>query len=303
MLKEEKVLGVKINIGFDYKKTLDYIEDTLLKDGKCHYICTTNPEFIMDAQVNPLFREVINNSDLSVPDGSGVLFALEYNKRILEYLRTHGRNSFFFPLIALFTGISVGLRGLVFGGSSYGDRVIGVSLTEKICELASIKGYSVFFLGGRPRDIFGNGKSESYDLATLAADVIRKKYPSIRIIGSTSAYSSNEVDDAKTVSYIHKCMKESNIDRLDILLVAYYHMYQENWILRNAKSIPTSTSVGIGGTLDVFASFAPSIPTFIIQRNLEWLFRFIAQPWRLKRILKAFPRFPLKVFLKSLSVK
>ncbi len=296
MLKEEKVLGVKINIDLDYAKTLDYIENTLLKDGKCHYICTTNPEFIMDAQSDPRFKDIINNSDLSVPDGSGVLFALEYNRRISRY----SKKSLMFPFIAFFTGLTVGLQGF-FRANAFGERIFGVSLAEKICDISSRKNYSVFFLGGWPKDLLGNNIRTNIDLATQAADVMREKYPNIYIIGATSHFGSDEKHDDATIAYIRDSMKKEGVERLDFLLVAFTHLYQEKWILRNSKRIPANVSVGVGGSFDYFAGIKMPSPDIVIQRNLGWLFRFITQPWRLKRIFKAFPLFPFKVFLKSVK--
>ena len=296
MLKEEKVLGVKINTGLDYPKTIEYIENTLLKDEKCHYICTTNPEFVMDAQSDPAFRDIINNSDLSVPDGAGVLFALEYNRRISKY----SKKSLMFPLIAFYTGIAVGIKGFL-KTKAFGEPIFGVSLAEKICDVASKKGYSVFFLGGWPKDVFGSSIKTDMDLATQAANVMRKKHPNIRIIGATSCFNSDEEHDASATAYIRDSMKKAGVKRLDFLLVAFTHVYQEKWILRNIKNIPVDISVGVGGSFDYFALIKTPSPEMVIQRNLGWLFRLITQPWRFKRIFKAFPLFPLTIFLKSLK--
>ncbi len=40
-----------------------------------HYVVTPNPEFIMDAQKNEKFQQVLNKADLVIPDGIGVLYA------------------------------------------------------------------------------------------------------------------------------------------------------------------------------------------------------------------------------------
>ncbi len=39
------------------------------------YVVTPNPEFIMDAQKNEKFQQVLNGADLVIPDGIGVLYA------------------------------------------------------------------------------------------------------------------------------------------------------------------------------------------------------------------------------------
>lgn len=40
-----------------------------------HYIVTANPEMVVLAQKDQQFRDIINNADLAVPDGIGLIFA------------------------------------------------------------------------------------------------------------------------------------------------------------------------------------------------------------------------------------
>ncbi len=44
-------------------------------EPRLHQICTTNPEFIMRAQDDAAFRQLLWDSDLCVPDGVGLLLA------------------------------------------------------------------------------------------------------------------------------------------------------------------------------------------------------------------------------------
>lgn len=48
---------------------------TLVEDPRPRYVVTPNPEFVMVAQRDPDFRRILNASDLSVPDGGGLLLA------------------------------------------------------------------------------------------------------------------------------------------------------------------------------------------------------------------------------------
>ena len=49
-MKSRKILGVRVDFGLNITEVLDIVESQFLKDEKNHIICTTNPEFIMDAQ-------------------------------------------------------------------------------------------------------------------------------------------------------------------------------------------------------------------------------------------------------------
>lgn len=44
-------------------------------EGLPHQIVTVNPEFVMEAQKNVEFRNVLNNSSLALADGTGLVFA------------------------------------------------------------------------------------------------------------------------------------------------------------------------------------------------------------------------------------
>ena len=73
-MTEKYILGVKVNFGLNYDGVLEQVEK-YLHDGKCHHICTTNPDCIMYAQKDEEFMKIINAADLSVPEGVGVFFA------------------------------------------------------------------------------------------------------------------------------------------------------------------------------------------------------------------------------------
>lgn len=73
------VLGVKID-DVDMAEALSIVEKWIWKPGKQslrpyglkHYIVTPNPEFIVAAQKDPVFKEMLNGADLAIPDGAGL---------------------------------------------------------------------------------------------------------------------------------------------------------------------------------------------------------------------------------------
>jgi len=104
-----KILGVKID-NISFSDALAKIQAFLMVD-ELHQIATVNPEFIMTAQNDPVFLEILNQTDLNVPDGIGLQFA-----------------SWFL-------------------GKKINERITGVDLTWEVCKIAAEKGYSVYFLG------------------------------------------------------------------------------------------------------------------------------------------------------------
>lgn len=47
----------------------------LLEEDKFHYVVTPNPEFILAAEKDREFRQVLNGADLVLPDGIGVVYS------------------------------------------------------------------------------------------------------------------------------------------------------------------------------------------------------------------------------------
>ncbi len=75
-----KILGVKIDA-----ITLDIFKNKIsefLRSNKFNQVATVNPEFLVDAQSNKEFKEILNNTDLNLVDGFGLQLAyfLKYKK-------------------------------------------------------------------------------------------------------------------------------------------------------------------------------------------------------------------------------
>ncbi|MBU1032238.1 WecB/TagA/CpsF family glycosyltransferase [Patescibacteria group bacterium] len=70
---KKDVLGVKVN-DITIDEALAVVEKWICNPGK-HYIVTPNPEFIIAAQKDNLFRKILNDADLSIPDGVGLKLA------------------------------------------------------------------------------------------------------------------------------------------------------------------------------------------------------------------------------------
>lgn len=64
------VLGVKVD-DIKMEQALEVVDGWLNKRGK-HYIVTPNPEIIMVAQTDQRYKSILNDADLSIPDGIGL---------------------------------------------------------------------------------------------------------------------------------------------------------------------------------------------------------------------------------------
>lgn len=294
--QRRKILGVNVDFGLSVDGAVNRIEKVLKEGGENKLIATTSPYFIMSAQQDKEFMKIINEAELSVPDGVGVLYANYYLNKISKIKR-----NLLFPFKAFLKGLVSGIEGFT-KKEEFGSTITGVELTHKLCELSSDKGYTVFLLGGGKRNNKGKRiKDNDYDMAQHAREELMSMYPNLRIVGATSRFSKAPDDDKKTVSYIHNCMNDANVKHIDILLVAYNPIQQEKWIQRNANKIPTRISMGVGRTFNYITNDMKQPDKKYEKMHILWLYTFIKQPWRVKRVLMTFPVFPLKVYIESLK--
>jgi len=107
---KKNILSLKIN-SMTFTEAVRQI-DSLIVTKKSSQVVTLNPEMVMAAQKDKEFRRIINQANLVVPDGKGIMLASKFLVRAL------------------------------------GQRITGGDLTWAVCKLAEDRGYRVFFLGG-----------------------------------------------------------------------------------------------------------------------------------------------------------
>ncbi len=81
----------------------------------------------------------------------------------------------------------------------------------------------------------------------------------------------------------------------DIILVALGMPLQEKIIYRNIKKFRKGIFVGVGGSFDILSGCKKRAPKIFIKLNLEWLYRIIKEPKRIKRFYKNNIRFIFKI--------
>lgn len=155
-------------------------------------------------------------------------------------------------------------------GSPLPQRVAGIEIVERLCALSAERGYRLFFLGAAP------------GVAQTAAEKMRLRYPGCCIVGTHDGFFS-PVEEPAIIERI-------NQSRPDVLCVALGIPKQEKWIARNRARLNASVCIGIGGTLDVLSGRVKRAPHWMQRLNLEWLYRFLSNPRKIRKIL-TLPRF------------
>jgi len=70
-----------------------------------------------------------------------------------------------------------------------------------------------------------------------------------------------------------------------LLLVAYGAGKQETWIAKNLRFLSVRVAMGVGGSFDYLVKPYLRAPKWVQWLDLEWLWRLVVQPWRVKRQL------------------
>jgi N-acetylglucosaminyldiphosphoundecaprenol N-acetyl-beta-D-mannosaminyltransferase len=60
---------------------------------------------------------------------------------------------------------------------------------------------------------------------------------------------------------------------------------QEKFIADNWGKLEVKLAMGVGGAFDYFSGNVPRAPKVLRRAGLEWLYRLIRQPWRVRRQL------------------
>lgn len=73
-MKAIRIFGTRIDY-VSMKETLAIINHWINHGDKLHQICTVNPEFVINAEKDKAFQDVLENADLNVADGNGLIWA------------------------------------------------------------------------------------------------------------------------------------------------------------------------------------------------------------------------------------
>jgi len=275
--EEMSIFGVNVSTNASFTMINDFI---LHGRGPLYKI---NPEFLVRAKEDILFRDVLNRASIKAVDGIGVQWAAHFltmsKSRIplvrdLKYLMQWAYSLIcilFYPKI-LDTPIRYRTPGL--------DLFLE---NLKVCQNNRV---SVYFLGSTEQVLNG------------AIQKLKKEYPKLRLAGhSTGDNLSND----KIVNMI-------NISGAEVLFVAFGCPKQEFWINDNFKKLKrVRVAIGEGGTFDFVSGSFLRAPFFLRRLGLEWIWRLFfnksktATGSRARRIFNAVPKFMILTYLNKLK--
>jgi len=226
-----RLLGVRITpVSMD--EALAHARE-FIAEGSPHMIVTSDATGVIRAQGDPELREIMDQADLVTADGQGVVLAARL--------------------------LNVPIR----------ERVSGVDMVQRLCEVAAEAGRSVFLLGG------------AEGVADAAGQKLRTAVPGLQVAGVQHGYFTPEEEPA-----IIERIREA---KPAVLFVAFGIPKQEKWIRAHMDALGVPVCIGVGGSFDVISGRLRRAPVWMRRLGVEWLYRVAQEPRRLPR-LKALPK-------------
>ncbi len=166
---------------------------------------------------------------------------------------------------------------LVSGGKI--KRITGSDFVWELCALVEKNNKSVFLLG-----------SGSEDVLSKAKDRLNTKFVQLKIVGTdkgpTVEITEDNIELARAEN--NAILEKINESGAEVLIVAFGQIKQEIWIEQFLPNLPNvKLIIGVGGALDYISGKTKRAPKFLRIIGLEWFWRLIKEPKRIKRIYNA----------------
>lgn len=200
------------------------------------------------------------------------------NPEMIEYGLKHGD---FFQIVknaklVIPDGIGIKL-GLLLEGHNV-KRVAGIEFSYQLLEECAKNNIPVAMIGAKPK------------ILTQATKKLKEKINGLNIVYTHDGYY-------KDVEKVYWGMGEK---KPRVILVALGSPKQEVFIRDYMKDHHEVLMIGVGGSFDVWSGVVKRAPKLFQQLGIEWLYRVVTEPARLKRIFPVLPRFLIRVIFSSL---
>lgn len=154
------------------------------------------------------------------------------------------------------------------------EKIAGIELMRDIIKRCEESGDGIYLLGASEENL------------KACENNILKKYPKINIVGSRNGFF--DIDNAAEIIEDIKAKKPL------VLFVAMGCPRQEKFIVKYMDELPSKIFMGVGGSFDVIGDKVKRAPKWMINIGMEWAYRVIKEPFRIKR-LGSIPKFLLLV--------
>jgi N-acetylglucosaminyldiphosphoundecaprenol N-acetyl-beta-D-mannosaminyltransferase len=246
------LLGIRVTIASEkiiLEDLQKYLASGPQNHGKLAIIVTPNPEQIVLAQADTHFRNILNNADVALPDGIGVVWAAR-KLRITN------------------SGLPM-------------QRISGVDFMEKMVALAAVNSVPIGLIGGKNElalEALQCLQQQHPRLNGWAEDG-----PQFQILNSKLRISNGgDFDDY--VRHLAQRIKQSKTKMVFVGLGAPRQEYFIDALSRHLEGAIVIL-MSVGGAFSLISGRIPRAPATVRRLGLEWFWRLLAEPWRWRRQL------------------
>jgi N-acetylglucosaminyldiphosphoundecaprenol N-acetyl-beta-D-mannosaminyltransferase len=227
-MEKVSLFGVQFsNLTMD--EAIQNIDRKIVNFEKHEYIVTPNVDHIVQLKSDKEFQKVYQSASLILVDGMPIVFLSKlFNKKLKE-------------------------------------KVSGADLVYKLFELASIKKYKVFMLGGQ------DGVLEK--AIEKINQIVKKPFP---ISGYSPKFGFEKDPDS-----LKETINKINEFQPDILLVCLGAPKGEKFIYNFLDSLNCKVSIQVGAAVDFVSGNIKRAPHWMQTSGLEWFYRFLQEPKRM----------------------
>ena len=158
-------------------------------------------------------------------------------------------------------------------GYNIEERITGIDIANELLKFGNEQKKSIYLFGSK-QEVIDSMK-----------EVIKEQYPNLKLVGTSNGYVA---DKDKVFDEIVKLEP-------DIVLVALGIPLQEMLIYKHLNRFKKGIFVGVGGSFDVMSGMKKRAPKIFIKLNLEWLYRIMKEPKRLKRFYDSNIKFLFRI--------
>jgi N-acetylglucosaminyldiphosphoundecaprenol N-acetyl-beta-D-mannosaminyltransferase len=267
------LLGVDID-AITTADAIAYILDRCAPGQPAAYITKPYVEFLDRAYHNDELQDLINHAELTLADGVALTWAA-------HYLYAGPRSFWRFWLT---------LAQIVFAPNRLRwpltDRTAGINFTWPLLEQAAAQGRRVYLIAS-PR-----GSSVEATAAHLTREL-----PRLQIAGTRDGHDPAASPGHVTNAWLESTAAAITTASADLILVGMGFPLQERVCAYLTEHTTHGVYIGEGGTFDYerFGGHRPKAPTIMQHLGLEWFWRLLLEPKRLRRQL-AIPRFIARIW-------
>jgi N-acetylglucosaminyldiphosphoundecaprenol N-acetyl-beta-D-mannosaminyltransferase len=243
------------------------------------YVVKPYVEFLDRVGSTERSRQLLNGAWLRLPDGVSTQWAATY----LHSGRRHWWRAF-----GLLTAIVLRPTAI---SRQLPQKFGGTAFTWQLLEACARQNLRVYLVGS----------PNTTEISTVAATV-QRQLPELAVVGTwPGRLGELSGADLRRVLPDHPVEQELADDlrqkQPDIVLVGMGFPLQEELIAKLAPQLPHGVLIGEGGTFDYaqFGGRRPKAPAWLQRIGLEWLWRLLLEPSRVRRQL-AIPRFIWQVY-------